>query len=165
MKHLNQFFVFKWQFNTRLFLVCVLAIGSLNLSACKTAYAPTNLTGGYSVFPIDRFTYRITVNANRFTKINEAEGIALLKASEITLKSGYRRFIVTSNAIRNKSVSSATPSYLAPLLAATPGSSRPAGDIRIRVLTPQDPDYSRGLDAIEIYRRLKPQLDRKGPKF
>jgi len=156
MKHLNP------PFNILIILACCV---SLTLSACKTAYSPTTLTGGYSVFPIDRYTYRITVNANRFTKINEAEGMALLKASELTLKSGFRHFIVSKNTIRNKAISTSTPAYLAPLLAATPGSSRPAGDITIKVLRPTDPEFSRGLDAAKIYRTLKPHFDTKGPKF
>ncbi|MGB0844502.1 MAG: CC0125/CC1285 family lipoprotein [Alphaproteobacteria bacterium] len=135
------------------------------LSGCKTAYVPTSLTGGYSVFPIDRYTHRITVNANRFTKINQAEEMALLKASEITIKARHRRFIVTANALRNKSVATSTPSYLAPLFSAMPNSGRPSGDITIRILPPDDPAYARGLDAVQIYKYLKPKFTKDGPRF
>lgn len=144
-------------------IIAVALIALLN--ACSTPYVPTGLTGGFSVFPIDSLTYRITLNANRFTTINQAEEMALLKAAEITLQLGEQRFIVSQNSLRTKSVAGATPSYLAPLLAVTPGSSRPAGEITIRIVQKNEPLYARGLNAQAIYAALKNRYDHKGPRF
>lgn len=75
----------------RFLLVSALAFG---LSACATAYQPEGWTGGFSETPLAADAYQIHVKGNAYTSSAKTNAIAIVRAAELTLQHGYKRFII-----------------------------------------------------------------------
>lgn len=138
---------------------------SLALGACQTGYQKTSFTGGFEEIKLSEDSYRISVRGNGFTSTERAEEIALLRASELTISSGYDRFVVVggSGVSEQFSGSSAVQTNrIGNTLITTGGDPvmKPRGNIVIRMLRPKDPAYAGGMDAALIDSQLRPKLIR-----
>jgi hypothetical protein len=142
--------------------VACLCVGLL-LGACQTGYQKTSFTGGFDEIKLSEDSYRISVSGNGFTSTERAEEIALLRASELTISSGYDRFIVvggTGVSDRFTGISAIQTNRIGNSLITTGGDPvmKPKGNIVIRMLRPKDPAYSSGIDAALIDSQLRPKL-------
>ena len=141
-----------------------IALGfGLLLAGCATAYQPMGFTGGYSEVQLNADTYQITVAGNGYTSTDRAQKIALLRASELTLSAGYRRFTVLGGNVSQQYAGST------PVVANAYGNTviasggepinKPGGAMTIHFVSPSDPAYSSALDAELIASQLRPQLE------
>ena len=118
-----------------------------------------SLTGGYSEVQLNSDTYQITVAGNGYTSTDRAEKIALLRASELTSSSGYKRFAVLSGNGSQKYAGST------PIVANAIGNTviasggypidKPGGSLIIHFVSPADPAFSTALDAALIADQLR----------
>lgn len=74
--------------------VLATAVAAVLLTACATAYQSGGFSGGFSEMQMAQDTYRIQFKGNAFTGANETSEMAMLRAAELTLQSGYTHFIV-----------------------------------------------------------------------
>jgi hypothetical protein len=128
------------------------------LAACSTAPTPTpyqhvsNYMGGYSEVKLSADTYRISVQANGYTSETRAYNIALLRASDLTLANGFDRFeIVGGRGIRERYRGRQAGASL----------HKPSGEIEIRMVAKNDPNYADALDAQLIATQLRPRLEQR----
>jgi uncharacterized lipoprotein YajG len=77
-------------------------VAALALAGCATPYQPMGATGGYSELKLNEDTYLVTVAGNGYTSADRAQKIALLRAAELTIQSGFQRFIIVSGSVDNK---------------------------------------------------------------
>eukprot|EP01037_Dinobryon_pediforme_P007611 gene7611-7674_t len=69
------------------------------LAGCATQYEPKTSSGGYSEVQLNADTFQISVEGNGFTSRDRARNIALLRAADLTLNSGYSRFIIVEKSL------------------------------------------------------------------
>ena len=109
------------------------------------------LTGGYSEVQLNADTYQITVAGNGYTSADRAEKIGLLRAADLTIKSGYQRFVVLSGGVANQYAGNAlvVVNRIGGTVIATGGEaiSKPGGGLVIRFVKPSDPAFASALDA------------------
>ena len=67
----------------------------LLMSGCTTPYQPLGLTGGYSEMAYNKNTYSVVFNANGYTSFEAAERNILRRCAELTIKEGYKYFVIT----------------------------------------------------------------------
>jgi len=73
----------------------ILALGTLLvLSGCATGYHSSGFTGGYSDTQLAPDVYRVVFRGNGYTAPERAQDLALLRASELTLRCGFTCFAV-----------------------------------------------------------------------
>ena len=65
------------------------------LASCATSYHPKSFTGGYSEIQMDKNIFRVSFRGNGKTTMERAVDFALLRSSELTLRSGYKYFTIT----------------------------------------------------------------------
>ena len=68
----------------------------LLLGGCATRYQSEGLTGGYSELQLAPDSFHICFYGNGFTSWQIVKKYVLLRASELTLKKGFKFFVVTS---------------------------------------------------------------------
>lgn len=86
----------------------VLLLGSVIfgvfLTGCSTGYHSSGwFTGGYSDFKTTSDTFVVTFKGNGYTSSDKVYQYALKRASEITIKNGYKYFSVISTADQTRS--------------------------------------------------------------
>jgi hypothetical protein len=91
-----------------------MAIVSLLIAGCSTAYHSTGLTGGFKDMQLATNVWRISFQGNAYTSAERAWDFAMLRACELTQQNGYPRFAV---ATENNSV--VTSSFSTPATATT----------------------------------------------
>ncbi|MGU3476437.1 CC0125/CC1285 family lipoprotein [Methylobacterium sp. D48H] len=136
---------------------------ALALAGCQTAYQKTGLTGGYDELRLSENTYRVSVKGNGFTSKERAGDIALLRAAELTLESGYDRFSVVGGEGVSSQVSGFDPiqtNRYGNTLVTTGGDPvfKPGGNIVVRMLRPKDAGYADALDATLIATQLRSKI-------
>jgi hypothetical protein len=100
----------------------MLVIGVLILSGCATPYKGNGLIGGYSDMRIQDNIFRISFRGNGYTSAQKTMDFALLHSAEVTLKNGYKYFIVI-----DQNQSAKQLSYTTPVTANTTGMVYPNG--------------------------------------
>jgi len=70
------------------------AVGMILLSTGCTPYKADGLMGGYAETPLSADTYHVTFRGNGYTSEARTRTGALVRAAELTLESGYDRFII-----------------------------------------------------------------------
>ena len=136
------------------------------LVGCATTYQSSGLSGGFSEMQMAQDVYRIKFKGNAFTSSEAAQEMAMLRAAELTMQSGYSHFIVmgaqdgtdrsyihqpgtTTTTITPtgfnsyQATSSTYGGYTAPI-------DKPRTELMIRMVGPGQG----GLDAQMIYRQL-----------
>ncbi len=73
----------------------ILALFTLLASvACVTAYQPSGFMGGFTESRLGPDLFTVRFNANAFTGAARVHDFTMLRAAELTLKSGYRYFVI-----------------------------------------------------------------------
>lgn len=76
------------------------------LTACSTSYSPANFDGGYSSTMLAKDNYIVNFRGNEATSSEKTRDLALLRAAEIAIDSGYPYFVVLNGGTREKSYTS-----------------------------------------------------------
>lgn len=71
--------------------------GSILLSGCSTSYQASGLNGGYSEIKKTPESFIVVFKGNRSTSYEKVMEYALKRATELTLKNGYKYFSVISS--------------------------------------------------------------------
>lgn len=90
--------------------VALVAIAVM-LAACATDYQASGLTGGFSETQLDRNVFRVTFEGNGYTRADRASDFALLRSAELTLKSGFKYFVVVDGSDRSNYSTITTPMH------------------------------------------------------
>lgn len=64
------------------------------LSGCASPYQSSGFGGGFSEMQMAQDTYRIQFRGNAFTGADATSEMAMLRAAELTLQSGYSHFVI-----------------------------------------------------------------------
>ena len=64
------------------------------LVGCATSYQKSGFSGGYSETQLAENMFRVNFGANQYTGGIQASDFALLRSAELTLKHGYKYFIL-----------------------------------------------------------------------
>ena len=64
------------------------------IQACSTAYQSRGFSGGFSETQLDENVFKVTFNGNGYTGREKAADFSLLRCAELTLRLGYRYFVV-----------------------------------------------------------------------
>jgi len=121
-------------------------------AGCATKYQPDGFTGGYSETQLNADTFQIAVAGNGYTSRERAGKIAMLRASDLTLTRGEKRFVVISDSVVSElSGAMQTSTTITPIF-------KPSGNLTIRIVRASDPAFATALDAALIAAQLRPQL-------
>ncbi|HEY1979285.1 MAG TPA: hypothetical protein VGH13_04300 [Xanthobacteraceae bacterium] len=119
-------------------------------------------TGGFSEAQLNPDTYQFTVAGDGYTSADRAQKIALLRASELTLKAGYRRFVALSGNVSQQYVGNApvVVNMIGNTAIATGGGAimKPGGNLTIHFVKASDPSFAGAFDASLISAQLGPLL-------
>src|SRR5882724_2256033 len=66
----------------------------LSLAGCATTYQPQSFSGGFSETQLDKNVFRVSFKGNGYTQAERAEEMALLRSAELTLKNGFKYFVI-----------------------------------------------------------------------
>jgi hypothetical protein len=109
--------------------------------------SPTSYVDAYSEVKLSADTYRISISANAYTNEEDGYRMALLRASELTLASGFERFeIVGGRGVRDRyrgRDADGQPIHM------------PQGEIVIRMVPASDRAYADAMEARLISNQLK----------
>ena len=94
------------------------------LSACATPYQKTGLGGGFSETQLSENIFQVNFKGNSYTSTQRAADFALLRSAELTLKNGYKYFVLSDS---NNSIEHS--SYTTPLRAHTRGHANTYGTL------------------------------------
>jgi hypothetical protein len=92
--------------------VCVTAasaIALLVLSGCATQYHSAGMTGGYSETQLQTNLFSVSFDGNAYTRKGRATDLALLRCAELTIRSGYRYFVILDSATESSTAYINTP--------------------------------------------------------
>jgi hypothetical protein len=107
--------------------------------------------GGYTELKLSADTYRITVRANEYTSEVRAQNIAFLRAADLTLQSGFDRFVIVGGrGVRDQTVGRIDGENI----------FNAKGEIVIRMVAKGDADYADAMDARLIAEQLRPRFTR-----
>jgi hypothetical protein len=100
------------------------------MAGCATTYGPRGIDGGYSESRRADDIYIVRFEGNGFTKPDQAEEMAFLRAAELTIEKGFRYFTILGE-------SSATNSTAVPMPAQnyTTGAMNSYGGFQARTTT------------------------------
>lgn len=140
------------------------------LAGCATAYQSTGVSGGFSEMQMAQDTYRIRFSGNGFTGADAVSEMAMLRAAELTLQSGYTHFIIlgAGDSVETSYITqpgttytTLTPNYGGGYNATsntyggyTAPVNKPRSEIMVKMLHGAD---GNGLEAQQVYDRLAPK--------
>lgn len=149
-------------------VIAALALGGL--AGCASPYQSSGFGGGFSEMQMAQDTYRIQFRGNAFTGVDATSEMAMLRAAELTLQSGYSHFVIIDAADGSETSyinqPGTTQTTLTPRLGGgynatsntyggyTAPISKPRSEIFVRMLRGAD---SNGLDAQQVHDRLAPK--------
>lgn len=79
------------------------------LTGCATTYQADSFTGGFTETRYAEDVFEVSFNGNGYTSEQRASDLALLRSAELTLKSGYKYFVVFSGDTKSGVYSYTTP--------------------------------------------------------
>lgn len=82
---------------------------ALLLSGCSTAYQPQSFTGGFSETQIDENVFKVSFTGNGYTSREKASDFALLRSAELSLKNGYKFFVIVDGSNYSTNSTYTTP--------------------------------------------------------
>lgn len=83
----------------------------LTISSCVTPYQPLGGLGGYSETMLAPDVARITFKGNNATAPERVQDMALLRASELCLQAGYKKFVILDEANNTDTAVINTPGH------------------------------------------------------
>lgn len=115
---------------------CVLMPAVLATAGCATPYQSKGAAGGFSDFRITTDVFSVSFRGNTSTTEDTVEAFLLRRASELTLRHGFRHFVILREEGRTRSGSVGYSGVKVPVVA-------PALSIRIRCFAdfPSDSDF------------------------
>jgi hypothetical protein len=99
----------------------------LALAGCATSYGPTGIGGGFSETRRADDIYVIHFRGNGYTKPEQVEEMAFLRAAELTIEKGFRYFVILGESGSTDSTVVAMPGQ-----SFTTGSINPYGGFQAR---------------------------------
>lgn len=90
-------------------LIGLSALLIIFFSGCATSYQPDGLTGGFKEVQLAEDVFKVSFKGNAYTDKERATDYALLRAGEVTLKYGYKYFVVMDAQNYSKTGSYTTP--------------------------------------------------------
>jgi hypothetical protein len=90
--------------------VLIAVIATFWLAGCATSYQPRGISGGYSDTRLGDNIFKISFEGNGYTGSGEADDMALMRASEVTIKNGFEYFYILSSSSRSNNFSFVMPS-------------------------------------------------------
>jgi len=66
-------------------------------SGCATKYKSVGFTGGYSETQLGNNIFNVSFRGNGYSSRQRASDFTLLRSAELTLKNGFKYFIITSS--------------------------------------------------------------------
>lgn len=84
------------------YLLSLVAFATV-LAGCATGYHARGFSGGYSEVRTNPDSFLVSYNGNGYTSSEDVVRYVLLRASELTIKNGYRYFIVLSSSDQTSS--------------------------------------------------------------
>lgn len=81
----------------------------VGLSGCATPYQSKGFTGGYSEVQLDDNVFKVSFRGNGYTGKERAANFALLRSAEVSLRHGFKYFIIA-----DLSATTRDSSYTAP---------------------------------------------------
>lgn len=146
------------------------SILALAVGGCASPYQSSGFGGGFSEMQMAQDTYRIQFRGNAFTGSDATSEMAILRAAELTLQSGYTNFVIlgagdstdrsyyAQPGVTNTSL---TPTYGGGYNATSTSSGgvitpidKPKSEIIVKM---HNPGEGNGMDAQQIYDRLAPK--------
>jgi hypothetical protein len=79
------------------------------LTGCATTYQADSFTGGFTETRYAEDVFEVSFKGNGYTSEQRASDLALLRSAELTLKSGYKYFVVFSGDTKSGIYSYTTP--------------------------------------------------------
>lgn len=67
---------------------------AITLSGCASTYQPRGFSGGYEEQYRGKTSYRVSFEGNGYTRPQQAQEMAFLRAAELTLEKGHRYFVI-----------------------------------------------------------------------
>lgn len=144
------------------------------LAGCASGYGAEGFGGGFSEMQMAQDTYRIQFRGNAFTGSGATSEMAMLRAAELTLQSGYTHFLVLDAADSvdksyytqpGTTYTTLTPRYGGGYSATsntyggyTTPINKPKSEIFIKMVGAD----GNGLDAQQVYDRLAPKYKKTG---
>jgi len=100
-----------------------IALTSIALSACATAYQKSGFSGGYSETQLDENVFTVSFRGNGYTGRERVADFTLLRSAELMLNHGYKYFAIID---ANSHTSHST--YTTPTTSQTTGSAYASGN-------------------------------------
>lgn len=75
-------------------LITILAV---ILIGCSTPYKQSSATGGFSETQLDENVYKVRFRGNGYTSGEKAEELALLRSADLTMRKGYKYFVLNDS--------------------------------------------------------------------
>jgi len=72
----------------------IILIAALFIQGCATAYKNAGFTGGYSETQLDKNVFKVSFRGNGYTRRERVSDFTLLRSAELTLKNGYKYFVI-----------------------------------------------------------------------
>jgi len=142
---------------------------ALALGGCATGYQSNGFTGGFSEFQMAQDVYRISFRGNAFTSSDATTEMAMLRAAQLTLDSGYTHFAVMNEGESYSTSYVAQPGTTTTTIQpngygytayshSTPGLMMPINKPRSEIIIRMFRDGSTGgMDARQVFARLAPR--------
>jgi len=81
----------------------------LLLSACATSYQRVGFSGGFDELQLDDNMWRVTFRGNGYTSRQRTSDFALLRCAELTLKKGFKYFVLVTGNTSTSTSAHTTP--------------------------------------------------------
>jgi hypothetical protein len=89
----------------------ILVIIIFILSGCATKYQSIGITGGYTETRLGNNIFAVSFKGNGFTSRERTKDFTLLRSAELTLKNGYKYFIIKSSENYTRHSTYTTPTH------------------------------------------------------
>jgi len=119
------------------------------LGGCATGYHARNSDGGYSEVRTNPDSFIVSFNGNGCTKSEECVKYVLLRASELTIKNGFKYFVILSQSDDSYTEYYSSSTYFSSAI-------KPGKSVRIKCFT-KDPKRDDAIDARYYWNQNKPK--------
>lgn len=100
------------------------ALTAILVSGCATPYKQSGLMGGFTETQLDENVYKVSFRGNGYTSGERAEELALLRSADLTMRKGYKYFVLADSNSDSKIASS----YTAPVTSHSNSSAYAVGN-------------------------------------
>ncbi|MCP4746323.1 MAG: hypothetical protein GY874_09315 [Desulfobacteraceae bacterium] len=87
----------------------LLALLALILFGCATPYQKSGFEGGYSEAQLGENLFQVSFRGNGYTGLERITDFTLLRSAEVTLKNGFKYFVIVESDRKSKDYTRKTP--------------------------------------------------------